>query len=230
MQVTQKRTTTKASDPHIRLIFTEDDNLVRFSIKFFIEQKKSATIREFDKGEDTIAYFKTLAPGSMDLILLDINLPDISGLKVVDEIRKLDTDIPILILTSRCTEEEIFLSANKGANGIIFKAASEKEFLHAIESVLTNGYYMDPRIQNNLSIEENPLEDAFDDMVAKYDLTKRQIQIIELIVKGYTSEQIANQLHLSVRTIHGHRERIRNKLNVGDRAELIKIAHLLGID
>src|SRR5262245_36056894 len=146
-----------------------------------------------------------------DVVVLDIGLPGRSGLEVVEEIRGLG---PRVVMLSMQDEPAYAREAfQRGAQGYVLKEAADEELLAAIRTVLDDQLYVHPALARRLVLRE-PGD----------DLTQRERDILRLIALGYTNQEMAGKLYLSVRTIEAHRRHILDKLRLKTRADLVRYA------
>lgn len=152
-----------------------------------------------------------------NLILLDINMPLLNGLDAVKNIKHDYPKIKILMLSTYGEEHLIEKAKSYGANGYLLKNANKEELLQAIRLIAAGQSSFPYRINTS----QNNFDEA-DNFLKKFNLTKRELQIIELIKKGLTNIQIANTIQLSIYTIETHRKNIMHKLKLNSPAALIK--------
>jgi DNA-binding NarL/FixJ family response regulator len=164
---------------------------------------------------DAIPFLKK---NKTDVILLDINLPDISGIDLCKKIHKEFPEIKILGISTFSERSYISRMIENGASGYLIKSASAEEIAEAIETVLKGKIYLSVsmgHIAKPLSIMPS------DNLPA---LTKREKEILQLISEGFTNNQIAEKLFISPLTVDSHRKNLLTKLNVNNTASLIKLA------
>jgi two-component system nitrate/nitrite response regulator NarL len=157
-----------------------------------------------------------LKSNDVDLVLLDINLPDISG---IDLCRKITKDFPgVKVLGISTFGERSYISRmiENGASGYLIKNASAAEIQEAIETVMAGKLYLSVSIETLLKSKNNYAEIPA--------LTKREKEILSLISEGYTTNQIAEKLFISPLTVESHRKNLLTKLNVNNTASLIRLA------
>lgn len=206
-------------------LFTEGlKNILRRTDKFEFQ-----IIGEAENGRDLLPILKRTYP---DLLLLDLNMPDTDGLDVLDSIRDNYGDMKILALTMY-DEAKLVKSAFKaGVDGYILKNSDPYELLNAIDEVLKGKTYIGigvqlvgHRVNGNTFLadkEKGKFEDKF---IQKYNLTKREIEILKLISQAFSNKEIAQELFISDQTVSVHRKNIMRKLNVSNIAGLIKVAY-----
>ncbi|GAA4342957.1 response regulator transcription factor [Flaviaesturariibacter amylovorans] len=151
-----------------------------------------------------------------DLVLIDLNMPGSNGLDCLHRIRSAHPSVRVLIFTSYQQAQLVEEARRSGAAGYVYKTASPDELRAAVLAVLAGGTFF-PDTQR-AAPDEAPF---YDDFLKKYQLTRREAEIIRLIVRGGTSRQIAGELHLSELTVNTHRKNIMRKLEVGNIAGLV---------
>lgn len=182
-------------------------------------------IGEAETGQEAIEKAAGLNP---DVILMDIGLPDISGIEAT-QIIKAEKDSPAIIaLTIHEDQEYFFKMLEAGASGYVPKRAAPEELLLAITTVAKGDMYLFPSLAKLLV--KDFLSQGTDQNKAKLDgLTPREQEVLILIAEGLTNAQIAQKLHISPKTAARHRENIMNKLDIHSRVELTRYAIRKGI-
>lgn len=202
----------------LTLFICEDHKIVIDGIRSILSEiTRHSTVRAFSNGKDLL---ETLNDEQPDLLILDLNLPDMNGLDILKTIRKENEELPILILTMHSDPFVVKKVKSLGGNGYLLKDFGEKEFLRALDTVLKGGYYQSP------SVEAAELEN---EKKHSLHLTEREKEIIRLSAKGKSSAEIAEDLYLSPHTINTHRRNIYKKLRISNIKELIKFAYNEGI-
>jgi len=156
-----------------------------------------------------------------DVLVLDISLPDLDGIAVVKKIKPRYPDLRILILTVHEDEALLREAIRAGASGYVLKRAAEAELVSAIRIVMRGDLYVDPAMLRSLLLEEKSIRSELQPVEP---LTPREIEVLKLIVQGYTNRQIAEKLCISVRTVEGHRANLCGKLGLRSRVELVRYA------
>lgn len=154
----------------------------------------------------------------VDLILLDINLPDVSGIDLCKKICKEFPSIKILGISTFSERSYISRMIENGASGYLIKSASSSEIEEAIKTVLAGKIYLNVSMEHLL----RPLHITAEDSLPK--LTKREKEILNLIAEGLTNNQIAENLFISPLTVDSHRKNLLTKLNVNNTASLVRVA------
>ena len=212
-------------DDKIKVLLIEDHAMVRMGLEVCLSQSdKVELIGEAEDGLKGMDMAKRLLP---DVILMDIGLPYVDGIEATKKLKEAGIKSKILIFTSRDNEDDIFASFAAGADGYIMKGASKDQTINAICAVNDGVAWLDPSIaklvlgsiQKTTSPEEGKT-------IAKdvYDLTERELEVLELIVEGLTNPEIADRLIISRSTAKTHVHHILQKLCIADRTKVAVFA------
>lgn len=166
-----------------------------------------------------------------DVVLMDINMPEMDGIEASKQLKKTHPDIKILMLTMHSEPRFIKECLEIGAKGYVMKNISKDDLLKAIETVYNNKPYLDQETQEKLI---SSISNADDEEDKNYDelasqITQRELEILQLIALGLTSQDIATKLFISKNTVETHRKNMLAKLNVNNTAALLKIAYKKGL-
>lgn len=222
----------------IRVMLVDDHDVVRSGLKSLLGMDEELEIiGEAANGAEAIQRVPELNP---DVVVMDISMPVMDGMEATRRIRSLYPDCKILTLTVHEDKQYFFEMLAAGAKGYITKQAAAEDLVAAIKAVATGNVYLQPALARWLledyqRINKNGVGPGEQDMQsADLDsLSKRELQILELVAEGLTSPEIAQKLDLSPKTVSRHRERIMNKLNLHSTTELVKFAirtGLIGVD
>jgi len=218
----------------IRLVLVDDHDVVRTSLKTYLESHKGfRVVGEAKNGEAAIQVILEYQP---DVVVMDITMPGMSGLEATKRINVSCPNCKVLALTVHNDKQYFFEMLSVGAVGYLTKQAAAEELIAAIQAVAEGDVYLQPALARWL------LED-YQRLVADYNLTadrekdskslevlsKRELQVLELVAQGLTTPQIAETLGISPKTVARHRERIMNKLDLHSIAELVKFAIQTGL-
>jgi len=213
--------------PKHKILIADDHAMVRDGVKNLIQQNKDLTvIGEARSGNETLELYDKLQP---DLLIMDISMPDMNGMEVSRAILAKNPNANIVILSMYDDEDYISRCLEYGVKGYVVKNESGSELDYAIKSVLQGKNYFSRQAQDvifkkysqNVS-RKKPKEESI-------NLTKREIEIIKLIADGLTSQQMADRLFISPRTVETHRANLMKKMNVKNAVELVKKAHQLNL-
>lgn len=199
----------------INIIIADDHPLFSDGLmKLLNDEKDMRVVNVATNGRSLIDMVRANQP---NLILLDINMPLLNGLDAVKKIKQDYPKIKILMLSTYGEEHLIEKAKSYGANGYLLKNANKEELLQAIRLIAAGQSSFPYRI----NISQNNFEDD-DSFLKKFNLTKREIQMLELIKQGLTNTQIANAIQLSVYTVETHRKNIMHKLRLSSPTALMK--------
>ena len=190
----------------------EDHHIVREGLINCLNLNEDVVVvGEASNGVDALNKAKELNP---DMLLLDISMPELDGMEVLQIIKKRTPEIKVLILTAHYESEYIEEVRNKGADGYLLKNTTLTELNDAITKIYNGGkYFFDKQSEYNLN-----------DNIDNPDLTDREIQILRMLVSELSTKVIADKLNVSVRTVDTHRENIKKKLNASSLISLVKAA------
>lgn len=176
-------------------------------------------------GEDAVSRLLKI-PVLPQVILMDIEMPVMNGIEATSIITK-ETGIKILILTAFDTDEKVFEAIKAGASGYLLKDSKPHRIITAIEDVLQGGAPMSPQIATKtlelLRVKANA--DSIQNKPEDFNLSERETEILKLLVKGLSYQQIANTLFISHGTVRKHVENIYSKLHINNKAQAVNLAH-----
>lgn len=198
----------------VKVMLTDDHVLMREGIKHLLEFDGSVEVIE--EASDGVECLEKLEKVTPDILLLDINMPDMNGIEVLEELKKKNSNIKILILTVHSEVEYLIRAIDIGANGYILKDSGSAELKQAINTIMNNDSYIQPSLLPalnsrliNRDIDKEKLE----------SLTKRELEILKQVVGGMFNKEIAASLHISERTVKNHLSNIFKKIDVSDRTQ-----------
>ncbi len=229
-----------------RILLVDDHSLVRDGIKSLLADVIGMeVVGEASNGEEAIQITESLKP---DLVICDIRMPIKNGIEAVSEMSKRILGTKYIMLSMHDSEEYIIQSVQAGAHGYLLKDAGKEEFLKAIHTVKDGGKYYSgdvssilvnsllegggAKFSNTLSKTDpqiDPKSEENIDTTANYSLTKREHQILEKAVAGYSNREIAEALGISKRTTEVHRFNLMKKLNVKNILDLSNKARKFGL-
>ena len=172
-------------------------------------------VGEANNGLEGVEKAKELNP---DIIIMDIDMPQLNGIDASVKIRELSPDVKILILTMLNDEELVFKALSAGVDGYIYKMAEISLFKDAVNSLAKGDTYFSQEVTSIVIKSHLRSENKVDNN----DLTEREVEVLKLIVDGLTSQQIADKLFISYFTVAKHRKNIGDKLGIKNTAGLIK--------
>ena len=207
---------------NIRVILVDDHSVVRMGFKMLIESESDMeVICEAESGEEGIKVFKELKP---DVVVMDITMPGIGGLESIERILAFDKNAKILVLSAHEDSVHPKRVLNAGALGYLTKRSAAEELIKAIRSISCGKKYLEATIAKQMAItqlsgENNPVE----------VLSDREFEVFMALAKGKSTNEIAETMHLSPRTVGTHLYNIKQKLNANNSAEIALIAIRCGL-
>ena len=208
-----------------RIVLAEDHKTVREGIKMLVNaQPDMEVIGEAGDGRAALRLIGELRP---DLVIMDISMPEMNGLKATKKLREEFPDIRILTLTRHTDDGYLQQLIGAGANGYVLKQSAPSELINAINCVRRGDAYLDPalteRVMGGYASRAASLRGE-----NKSDLTDRESEVLRLIAWGYSNKEIAGRLNLSVKTIEAHKSNAMRKLDIGSRIDIVRYAILQG--
>lgn len=208
-----------------RILLADDHALVRRGLRLILDAEPDLTVvAEAADGAEAI---DALAAGGVDLAILDIAMPRMTGLQAVREISRRFPTVRTLILSMYDNEQYLFEALKAGASGYVLKSVADRDLLNAVRAAMRGEPFLYPAAVTALIREY--LARERDGHGRGGILTPREEEIIKLIAEGYSAKQIAETLTISVKTVDRHRANILGKLGMRDRLELTKYAIRVGL-
>lgn len=209
----------------IRILITDDHAVVRSGLRALLSADADLdVVGEAGNGVEVMQLAGELLP---DLILLDITMPQESGVKVAQRLKEEHPGIKVLFLTMHEDEALLHEALRTGAAGYVIKRAEEAEILQAIHAAMRGDIYVHPAMTRALL--NQPVTSEHRRGVPPNPLTRREIDVLRLLAKGNTNRQIAGLLTLSMRTVENHRANLMGKLGLASRVELVNFAEEHGL-
>ena len=207
----------------IRVLLVDDHAIMRDGISALINlQDDIEIVGEASEGKEAIEKTRELVP---DVVVMDISMPEMEGLEATRRIKKKSPSVKVLVLTQHTNREYILSTIKSGSDGYLPKRALGSELVVAIRAIHQGHSFLYPTAAGILledyrrQVEKEP-----------YDrLTEREREVFRLIADGHTSREISGMLFISLKTIHNHRAKIMEKLNIHNKSELIKYAIRKGL-
>jgi two-component system response regulator NreC len=210
----------------IRVLLVDDHTVVRSGLRLLLSSQKDVEIvGEAGTAEEALELSAQIHP---DVILMDIGLPDKSGIQATREIKKKFPQIAVVALTIHEDEEYFFKMLEAGACGYVPKRAAPEELMTAIRAAATGEVYLYPSLAKVLVRDYLRGEHGAEGKSIS-ELTPREQEVLTYLAEGASNEEIAAALVISPKTVERHRENIMHKLNLHSRAELVRYAIRRGI-
>ena len=206
-----------------RILLADDHVLVRHGLRMVLNAAPDLEVgAEASDGAEAVAL--ALRKEELDLAVLDVAMPRMTGLQAAAELSRRRPDLKLLMLSMHESEQYLFEALKAGASGYVLKTAADRDLVEAVRAAMRGEPFLYPAavtalIRDYLARQETPAD----------PLSPRELQVLKLIAEAYTSDQIAQELSISRRTVDRHRENILAKLGMRDRVELTRYALRRGL-
>jgi DNA-binding NarL/FixJ family response regulator len=223
----------------ISLVLADDHDMLRQGLRLLLTlQPEIKVVGEARTGTAALELARQLKP---DIVVMDISMPEMDGLEACRRIRAELPETQVLILTMHDSEEYFLQALRVGATGYLVKKAAPAELHSAVRAIANNGAFLYPGLARSLiraylaqpqeeqshigGAERSSAQAASRELAAELRvLTPRELQILKLVAEGYTSQEIANRLVLSIKTVQAHRANVMEKLGLHDITHLVRFA------
>jgi DNA-binding NarL/FixJ family response regulator len=199
----------------MRVLLAEDHKIVRQGTRLYLESVGIEIVGEATNGHEAIQLVRQIQP---DVVVMDIHMPDLTGIEATRRIRHENEDVRVLVLTAYDNPTYVQALLNAGADGFVLKTAEFAELHRALKEVYVGRSAFDPQIVEKAARLNEELP-AFVE-----DLTDREIEVLRHAAQGLTNKRIGEILFISDRTVQGHLQKIYRKLNVATRTEAVTTA------
>lgn len=205
----------------IRVMLADDHEVVRAGFKMILEQ--DSDLKVMAEAADGAQAYAIVAREKPDILLMDISTPPgQSGLVACEKITKDFPCTKVIILTVFAEPEYLFYTLRDGAAGYVLKNSSSEELLAAVHAVAEGGSYIQPKMMALLT--KQLVKGGEEEDRSYQQLSNRELEVLQLLAKGFTNKEISEQIYLSVKTIEAHRSKIYRKLGLKTRADLVDYA------
>ncbi|MFB7544119.1 response regulator [Streptomyces zaomyceticus] len=210
----------------IRILLADDHRLVRRGVRLILDAEPDlAVVAEAGDGSEALEAARTHRP---DLAILDIAMPRMTGLQAARELARTQPGIRLLMLTMYDNEQYFFEALSAGASGYVLKSVADRDLVEACRATMRGEPFLYPGAVNALI--RNYIDRArHGEPLPERAITDREEEILKLVAEGHTSQQIADTLVISVRTVERHRANLLQKLGLKDRLELTRYAIRAGL-
>jgi len=206
----------------IRITIADDHPVFRSGLRKIIEEDNEIEIiGESDNGEKALGMIQDLKP---DIALLDIDMPKMSGIDVLKEMKKKQIDVKTIFLTVYADEDIFDEAMDNGVSGYILKDSAIMDVTDCIKTVDSGKYYISPSVSSFLVNRRDRMKKLESNKPALNSLTKTELAILKLLTEGKTSKEIGEEMFINFKTVQNHRANITEKLNLHGTHSLIKFA------
>ncbi len=212
----------------IKVLLADDHTIVRQGLRALLDsQEDIEVVGEAEDGKQAFEKTKELVP---DVVVIDITMPNLNGIEATRQIKKLNQEIEVLVLTVHDNEEYVYQILQAGASGYLLKESAVSDLVSAINSVEKGDIFLSPAISK--IVVKDYIRHAVEgsgDFDSLNILTNREREVLQLIAEGSTNREVAHHLNLSVKTVDVHRSHIMEKLNIHDVTGLVKYSIRKGL-
>ena len=208
----------------IRILLVDDHQILREGLRALLDSETDMrVVAEAGSGKDAI---KLTAEHTPDIVVMDLGLPDMSGLDAIREIRKLNNGVRTVVLSMHTQREFVLQAIDAGCDGYVPKSTAHTSLLQAIRTVQAGERFLHPKVATVLM---ESLANTTTEASQFNQLSDRERDVLKLTAQGYISREIADQLLLSPKTVETYRQRAMEKLGLEHRSDLIRFALRAGI-
>lgn len=210
---------------NLRIVLADDHLLVRSGMKSLIENLGDyEVVGEAQDGHEALRIIEALQP---DLVMMDISMPNLNGLDATARALKQNPNLKVIMLSMHANKRYVVEAMRAGASGYLLKHCPAEELARAIRVIAQGGKYLTPELSE--AVIDHLRGTAKNSMDEEVQLTTRQREVLQLVVEGLSSREIAQLLGLSIRTVDAHRAEIMARLDIHDLSGLIRYAMTVGL-
>lgn len=205
----------------IRIIIADDHTIVRHGLTKLLQQERDVeVIAQAQNGHATLELARELSP---DVIVMDVGMPDLNGIDATQQILRENPNIKVLALSMHSGKKFVVAMLRAGASGYLLKDCALEELTTALQTIISGRIYLSPAI-TDIVVDSYVRQPVEAEQSAFSLLSQREREVLQLMAEGNTTKQIALRLHISPKTVEGHRLRLMSKLNIDNIAQLTKYA------
>ena len=209
-----------------RVLLADDHAMVRRGLRLVLDAEPD--LRVTAEAGDGIEALEAARAGDLDLAILDVSMPRMTGLQAAAELAVLRPEVRVLMLSMHDNEQYLFEALKAGASGYVLKSAADRDLVEACRAALRGEPFLYPSAVAALIRDFLDRARAGDEAPSD-PLTPRELQVVKLIAEAHTNAEIAEALQISVKTVERHRENLMGKLGMRDRVELTRYAIRRGL-
>ncbi len=209
----------KTSKAKIKVVLADDHQIVRTGLRAMLEKSGDIeVVTEAANGRTAVEAVQSLSP---DVVIFDISMPDLNGIEAARQIHAASPDVKVIALSMHSDQRFVAGMLEAGASAYLLKTCSFEELTSAIHCVINNQSYLSPDIAH-IIIKDYTSTGHLEHMATS--LTNREREVLQLMAEGRNTKEVALQLNVSIKTVETHRQRIMDRLNIYNVAELTKYA------
>lgn len=211
----------------MRILLADDHSMVRNGLRMILDAEPDLTVvAEAGDGAEAV---RLVSKSAVDLVVLDVAMPRMTGLQAAAELARLRPALRVLMLSMHDNEQYLYEALKAGASGYVLKSAADRDLVAACRATMRGEPFLYPAAVTALVRDFLTRARVGDDAARADPLTPRELQVVKLIAEAYTSDRIALELGITRRTVDRHRENILEKLGMRDRVELTRYAIRRGL-
>ncbi|MCB1029979.1 MAG: response regulator transcription factor [Acidimicrobiales bacterium] len=210
----------------IRLMLADDHRMLREGLRRSLTDEGLDVVAEASDGEEAVQVASTVLP---DVILMDVTMPEVDGVEATRRIHQRHPEIRIVMLTMHADQSVIAEALRAGASGYLVKDCSIEEIAEAVRLAANENSSLSPELANAMLKEVRQLDSGSGEVDAEQLVTKREIEVLQLIADGCSTPEVAEQLYISQKTVKNHLASIYHKLDARDRTQAVLQAVRMGI-
>jgi len=209
----------------LRILLADDHEMIREGLRVLVNaQSDMEVVGEADNGRAAVALAQQLQP---DVVVMDVSMPELNGLKATEKLKVLCPHIKILTLTRHTDDGYVQQMLQVGASGYVIKQSASHELIRAIRTIVAGHTYLDPAVTEKIvshAVSGRPARGT----PANKELSGREAEVLRLIAWGYSNKEIAARLTLSVKTVEVHKANAMQKMGMESRIDIVRYALLQG--
>jgi two-component system response regulator NreC len=209
----------------IRVFLVDNHTVLRQGLRLLIDAQTDMQVVGEAAGGRGVT--EAVARATADVVVMDISMPDLSGIRATEELRRMSVNAKVLALTRHSEHGYLQQMLQAGARGYALKQTAAETLIEAIRTVARGGMYFDPAVAGKVT-ETFASRHSPSSSRDHHSLTSREQQIVTVVAHGYTNKEIASSLGITVKTVESHKSRIMQKLGITSRAGLVRFAILQG--
>lgn len=209
----------------VRIMLVDDHRILRQGLRSLIETEPDLeVVAEAEDGNAALAIIEAACP---DVLILDISMPGMSGIVLLERLRQVRKAPRVLVLSAYADASYLRQVLATGASGFVVKRSASEDLLKAIRTVVAGGTYLDPSVAGEIAagfVDRKKVRVARD----ARELSEREREVLREVARGYSNKEIANRLAISVKTVETHKSNAQKKLGLRSRADVVRYAQHLG--